>query len=135
MVPSNYAQEYRKNAVTGASPLQLVVMLYDGALRFMEAGRFAMVRKDLEAQNDKLQRAQRIVTELMASLDMQRGGELAKNLFGIYSYVLNELVEANLTDKPEPLDRSIKIISDLRDSWASLEASRREVVMDERVAA
>ncbi|GMV89623.1 MAG: hypothetical protein AMXMBFR81_25540 [Chthonomonas sp.] len=135
MVPSNYAQEYRKNAVTGASPLQLVVMLYDGALRFMEAGRFAMVRNDLETQNDKLQRAQRIVTELMASLDMQRGGELSKNLFGIYSYVLNELVEANLTDKPEPLDRSIKIISDLRDSWASLEANRREVVMDERVAA
>ncbi len=135
MVPSNYAQEYRKSAVTGASPLQLVVMLYDGALRFMEAGRFAMVRKDLETQNDKLQRAQRIVTELMASLDMQRGGELSKNLFGIYSYVLNELVEANLTDKPEPLDRSIKIISDLRDSWASLEANRREVVMDERVAA
>lgn len=135
MVPSNYAQEYRKNAVTGASPLQLVVMLYDGALRFMEAGRFAMVRNDLETQNDKLQRAQRIVTELMASLDMQRGGELSKNLFGIYSYVLNELVEANLTDKPEPVDRSIKIISDLRDSWASLESARREVVVDERVAA
>lgn len=130
------AFEYKKNAVNGASPLQLIVMLYDGALRFMEAGKHHMKERNLEKQNENLQKAQRIVMELMSSLDMQGGGEIAKNLFSLYAYVTNELVSANIGDDPVPIDRAIKVMSDLRESWVALEASQQsEGEPEARIAA
>src|SRR4051794_38624400 len=89
-----HVQEYQKGAVNGASPLQLVVMLYDGALRFMEAGKFAMASKDLDKQNHNLKKAQSIISELMACLDMNQGGEVATNLMSLYNYTILQLVEA-----------------------------------------
>ena len=126
MANGRFAQEYRKGAVNGASPLQLVVMLYDGSLRFMEVGKDAMEHKDLVRQNTSLQKAQRIITELMACLDMQQGGDIAKNLLSIYSYVLNELVTANMADDPSAIERCMKIMSGLRESWVQIERSTRE---------
>ncbi len=96
-------------------------MLYDGALRFMEAGKHAMKLRDIERQNKSLKQAQKIVRELTSCLDMQNGGEIAKNLFGLYVYVNNELVSANVEDKVEPIDRSIRILSELRESWVAIE--------------
>jgi flagellar protein FliS len=132
-----FVQEYQKNAVNGASPLQLVVMLYDGAIRFMEAGKHGIEIKDLETQNKNLQKAQRIVMELMSCLDMEKGAEIAKNLLALYSYVLNELVEANIGDRTEPIDRCIKILSDLRESWVEVERMSRTQVepVEARLAA
>ena len=120
MAYGRIAHEYRKNAVNGASPLQLVVMIYDGALKFMEGGRHAIAHHDYERQNDQLQRAQKIVMELMSCLDMEKGGEVAKNLLSLYTYVLNELVQANLEDSPERVARCIKVMRDLRDSWNTI---------------
>jgi flagellar protein FliS len=116
-----FAHEYRKNAVNGASPLQLIIMLYDAALRFMEAGKQATKKRDLEAQNIQLQKAQKVVLELMACLDMDQGGDIAKNLLALYTYVVNELVRANMEDDYDAVDRCIKVMSDLRDSWNQLE--------------
>lgn len=128
------ANEYRKGAVTGASPLKLVVMLYDGALRFMESGRHAMVQKDLEKQNAELQKAQRIITELMACLDMDQGGEIARNLLALYTYVVNELVQANVKDDPAGIDRAMAVISELRVSWVDLESALPKDDRDEQAA-
>lgn len=131
-----FVQEYQKNAVNGASPLQLVIMLYDGALRFLEAGKHAMQQGDLERQNHNLQKAQRILMELTACLDMEQGGEIARNLFALYSYCLNELVTANVEDRPEPIDVCCRILSDLRESWAELERQVPAAVGgEERLAA
>jgi flagellar protein FliS len=123
---SSSIDQYRKSAVSSASPLQLVVMLYDGALRFMEAGKHAMQKGDVFAQNDNLTKAERIVGELLATLDMEKGGEVAKNLFSLYTYVYNTLVEANIEDKPEKVDECVAIMSDLRESWMELEALTRK---------
>lgn len=111
--------------MNGASPLQLVIMLYDGAIRFMEAGKYGIDQGDLELQNKNLQKAQKIVMELMSCLDMEKGGDIAKNLLALYTYVLNELVEANVGDKTEPIDRCIKILCDLRESWIEVEQSSK----------
>ncbi len=116
-----HIQEYQKHAIEGSSPLQLVIMLYDGAMRFMEAARHAIEQGDREKQNLNLQRAQRILMELMSCLDMDQGGEISKNLLSLYSYLLNELVMCNLHDDAEPLGRCIKLMSDLRESWATIE--------------
>lgn len=125
MANGRFVQEYQKNAVNGASPLQLVIMLYDGAIRFMEAGKYGIDQGDLELQNKNLQKAQKIVMELMSCLDMEKGGEIAKNLLALYTYILNELVEANIGDRAEPIDRCIKILCDLRESWIEVDKSTR----------
>lgn len=96
-------------------------MLYDGALRFMEEGKRAMNEKDLETQNTKLQRAQRIVAELMGSLNLKVGGEVTENLLKLYTFVMNELVEANVTDDPKKIDNAMKVMSELRESWVEIE--------------
>lgn len=135
MAYGRIAHEYQKQNVNGASPLQLVIMLYDGALRFMEAGKHAMGNGNLDKQNFYLQKAQRILIELMACLDMEKGGDIAKNLFALYGYVMNELVTANIEDKPEPIERSIKVLSELRESWAEIEGAVREPKDEQALAA
>jgi flagellar protein FliS len=112
--------EYRKQAVTGASPLELVLMLYDGALQSCALAKKAIEDRDLEAQHKHLLRAQRVLSELTASLDMESGGEVARNLFGLYTYCLNQLAEANVRDEVEPLERTAKVLSELRVAWQQI---------------
>ncbi len=119
------AQAYRQNAVIGASPVQLVIMLYDGALRFMEEGKIAMSIKDHETKNFKLQRAQKIVMELISTLDIRNGGEIATNLLSLYTFTINEIVEGNIYDKPERIDNALKTMTELRDSWVELERTSK----------
>lgn len=124
---ANGASAYRKNAAMGASPVQLVVMLYDGAIRFMEEGKRAMAEKNYEVQNAKLQRAQKIVMELMGSLDFAQGGEVAKNLFNLYEFALNEIIEGNLTDDLKRIDNAQKTMSELREAWVTIQRQGAQI--------
>ena len=133
--PSTSVDQYRKSAVNSASPLQLVVMLYDGALRFMEGAKHAMAQEDLYRQNELCQKAQNIMVELMSCLDTTAGGEIAQSLLSLYTYSYDQLVEANINDDPEPIDRAIKVMSDLRESWAQLESMTKTPVEQSDVAA
>lgn len=85
-----------------------------------------MLRKDLYEQNASLQKAQSVITELSAGVDLTKGGELAENLLGLYTYCFNEIVEANLGDKVENIDRCITVLSQLRESWTELEKQQRQ---------
>lgn len=132
--PSSSVDQYRKSAVNSASPLQLIVMLYDGALRFMEGAKHAMSQDDLYRQNELCQKAQNILAELMSCLDLKTG-EVAQNLLSLYTYTYDQLVQANINDDPEPIDRAIKVMSDLRDSWVQLETATKAAVEPRDVAA
>lgn len=120
-----YLNEYRKTAVNSASPLQLIVMLYDGALRFLGAGRSAMESKNYYEQNLNFTKAQKILAELMSCLDMRQGGEVAQNLMTLYSYCYNQIVEANIEDNPEKVRHCETVLRELRESWVQLEADAR----------
>lgn len=121
-MPGSYdaVDQYRKTAVNTASPLELVVMLYDGAIRFIDAGKIAMAKKDLENQNTNLQKAQKVINELITCLDMQRGGEIATNLFSIYNFVNNQLIEANINDREDLLDGAKSLLINLREAWITI---------------
>jgi len=123
---ANYAFEYQKQAVQSASPVGLIVLLYDGALKFMEAGKAAMKQGDLYNQNNNLQRAQKIVMHLMATLDMEKGGVVAANLMSLYNYVLEQLVNANIYDQTEPIDHAMHTFSELRSSWSELDQRQKQ---------
>jgi flagellar protein FliS len=92
----NGYQVYRQTQALTAAPGELVVMLYRGAVRFVSAAADAIDARDLQGAHNNLVRAQAIVSELMETLDFERGGELAHNLLVIYESLNRRLVEANL---------------------------------------
>jgi flagellar protein FliS len=116
----NGHDRYLETAVETASPARLIVMLYDGAIRFINEAAHAMRQRDYEAQNAKLQRAQKILAELISSLDFDKGGEIAENLFRLYTYMYNQLVEANINDNLDRLQHVVHLLSELREAWDAI---------------
>lgn len=107
-----------------ASPGQLVVMLFDGAIRFLERAMTGFDHEDpLErnlAINNNIQRTRDIIAELDASLDLARGGELATTLHRLYDYLDRRLSESNLHKTPEGIRESIDRLTVLRDAWRQM---------------
>lgn len=114
-------RQYQRAQVETASPTRLVVLLYEGAIRFCSVAQEAMRNGDLETQNTNLLRAQRIVGELLSSLNRSAGGEMAINLARIYTHILEELVMANLYDRPQHLDHAISLLMSLRATWDEID--------------
>ncbi len=115
MVANPYAQ-YQKNQIETADQGKLLMMLYEGALRFLGRSRKALEEENLEEANNNLVRVQEIMAELMSSLDLE-SGEVAVSLFRIYEYMHYLLVEANIKKTAEPLVQVEKMLVELRDTW------------------
>jgi flagellar protein FliS len=109
-------QAYRDSAILTAPPERLVVMLYDGANRFLIQGATALRAGDLTVMNDRLRRAEAIITELRQTLDMS-AGKVAANLESIYSFCQRLLLESRLKQDPEKIEQVAKLLRDLRDAW------------------
>jgi flagellar protein FliS len=111
---------YRQNDIQSRSPLELVVMLYDGALRFTSDARDAMVRSDIRARQQHLSRAMAIVSELQSTLDMETGGEVAEHLDSLYGFVRDRLIDASVTQDLQPLDEARRVLTTLREGWLAI---------------
>lgn len=109
---------YRTNAVETASPEQLTLMCYDGALRFMRRAARAIDEGDLADATAATGRAQAIVNELNITLDMDAGGEIAGNLRALYLFVNRHLSEAVTSRESRKVRESMEIIGELRGAWA-----------------
>ena len=114
------AQNYLRTQVLTATPEQLQMMLYDGAIRFAEQARPALEAKSWEASYNAISRAQRIITELTGSLRHDIAPELCGRLASIYNFIYRKLVEANVEHKSESLDEAIKILKIQRETWEML---------------
>jgi flagellar protein FliS len=112
---------YQRAQVESASPTRLIVLLYEGAIRFCSLAQDAMHKGDLETQNVNLIRAQRIVAELLASLNRTAGGEVALNLARIYTHMLAELVRSNLYDDGDAVGNVITLLTEMRASWIEID--------------
>lgn len=100
--------------------MQLVVMLYDGAIRFCAAAEDALEKGDRSAAREKIRRAQAIVEELVGSLNMEAGGEIAQRLFDLYEYINYRLIQASLRLDPAPLAEVGRLLRELRSAWDEL---------------
>ena len=114
----NGYNRYLETAVETASHARLIVMLYDGAIRFVNAAIDA--NRQYEQQNYYFQRAQKILAELISSLDFTKGGEIAENLFRLYTYMYSQLVEANLQDSTERAQYVVSLLTELREAWETV---------------
>jgi flagellar protein FliS len=107
-----------------ASPGQLVLLLYDGALRFLEQARLGFACDDPKAFNESInnnvQRAQAIINELSGSLNMRAGGEFSLKLRSLYEYFDRRLFESNLQKDQAGIEEVIQRLTVLRDSWAEM---------------
>src|SRR5579864_197154 len=119
-------QAYRQTEAQTASPTELVVMLYRGAVRFAKAGIDGVNRKDIQAAHTGFVRAQQIVTELNTTLNMEHGGDIAKQLRAIYTFVNQLLIQANIQKTVEPAEHSVELLEGLLSAWVEL--NRAEVV-------
>jgi flagellar secretion chaperone FliS len=124
MNPPNPCQSYRQVAIRTASPGQLVLMLYEGAIRFLERAQGGFeLDEPVEANttvNNNIIRAQEIIRELDFSLDLDKGGDLAVQLHRLYDYFDRVLLEANLRKDPAGIAEVIERIGVLRDAWATM---------------
>ena len=119
---SNPSAAYRQQSVLTASPGQLVVMLYDGALRFLGQASAAMRADDHLACDRKLRRAEAIIDELLVVLDKDRGGEIAGRLEGIYVFCKRQLIEARIERDAGRIEKVSELLAELREAWAAIAA-------------
>jgi flagellar protein FliS len=121
---SKFAKSYKANSVETASPGKLVLMLFDGALRFMHAAKMGFEEENFlkknEQINNNLIRAQNIVTELQSSLDLSVPGDLPETLYKLYDYCNYHLQQANMNKDIEPIKYAESTIKELRDAWAEM---------------
>jgi flagellar protein FliS len=114
------AQAYLQTQVQSRTPVELVVMLYDGAIKFLGQARDAMVGGDLVTKRQALSRGLAIIQELQNMLNMEAGGEVAERLDGLYTYIQGRCYDANAQRDPEGLDESVRLLTPLRDAWAAV---------------
>lgn len=119
MNPYATPQAYRQNSVLTASPGQLVVMLYDGAIRFLRQAELAMEEGAVAHTNDRMQRAEAIIDELLATLNMD-AGEISGRLQAIYTFCRSELIAARIERSPRKIKQVIGLLSELREAWAEI---------------
>jgi flagellar protein FliS len=125
MVALSANKYYQTNQISTAGRGSLLIMVYDGAIRFLIEGKNAMNNKRIEEQNRNLTKAQTLITELMTTLDHSINPELARNLEKLYMYMLDKLVDANVYDKVENIDEVIILLKDLRDAWSEADQMTR----------
>lgn len=112
--------KYRQSSIQTSTPAQLVIMLYDGAIRFIRAGLDGIKKNDYEKTNTNLGKAQTIVSELMSTLD--HSYEVSGGLYSLYEYTSFLLIEANIRKDAEKAEEAVGYLTELRETW--LQASK-----------
>ena len=113
----NAFNTYKSNSVNFASKDQLLLMLVDGAAKFAKIGKQAILDKDVKKAHDNIVKTQNIFYELMATLDVEMGGEWAKSLMKVYDFIIRRLMDANIKKSQEIMNEVIPLIEDVRDTW------------------
>jgi flagellar protein FliS len=114
------AQQYLRTRVMTATPEQLQMMLFDGALRFGEQARIALAEKNYEQTYLNISRVQKILAEMMTSLKHNIFPELCDRLSALYAYAYKRLIEASVQHKMESLEEAMNLLKFQRDTWSML---------------
>jgi flagellar protein FliS len=116
----NGIDAYRQTAIGTQSKGRLIVMLYDGAIKFMKLAIAELEAGELAAKGQYINRAQDILRELNIVLDMEAGGEIAGNLRRLYAFMIRRLSEANAERDPQMIREVIGLMEELNQSWKAI---------------
>ncbi|HUJ74752.1 MAG TPA: flagellar export chaperone FliS [bacterium] len=112
-----YTQAYQKVAVNTVDQRKLILMLYDGAIKFLTQGVERMRAGEIFEAHNNLIRGKSIIAELLASLNLEAGGEIAQNLQRLYAYMFNALIDANLNKDASRVEHVVHLLKELRAGW------------------
>jgi flagellar protein FliS len=113
----NAYQKYKTQSIQSASKEKLLLMLYEGAIRFIKLAIKATEEKNIAERGYNIGKAFDIVMELNNTLDHRVGGEISKNLEQLYMFIMEQFTKANITATAEPLQASVKILENLYEGW------------------
>jgi flagellar protein FliS len=112
-----------ETGVASASPQQLIIMLYDGAIQSLRAAKIGIMNRQAAEKGREISKAISIIDDgLRAALDVEAGGDIARNLMGLYDYMSNRLLLANLTNDIKMIDEVAKLLLELKSAWEALGA-------------
>jgi flagellar protein FliS len=114
------AHAYQRTQAQAGTPLELVVMLYDGALRFLAEAQDAMTRRDIKARHVALDKTLAIMGHLQSTLDTERGGAVAAELDRLYHYISGRLLDGAARNDPQALVEAAGLLTPLRDAWHTI---------------
>ena len=121
---AKYAKAYKSVAVSTATPSHLVLMLFDGALRFISAALHGFESESISARfeqvNNNSIKTQNILRELQCSLDMKVGGEFAQRMYALYEFMLDQILKGNMKKDPEPFRIVERLLGEIRGAWAQM---------------
>lgn len=118
----NGLNAYRETAVTTQNKGRLIVILYDGAIKFLRQAIADIEAEDFEAKGRNIGKALDIIYELNTILDMDAGGEVAQNLRGLYNFMCSHLTEASVKCQPQMIREVISLLEELNQSWKAITA-------------
>ena len=124
----SWRDTYLENQVLSADPMELIRMLYQGALDAVRDARGHLASGDIRSRSNSISRAQAIIGELDGSLDHNAAPEISRNLASLYAYMRQRLTEANLRQKDAPLAETEGLLATLNDAWQRTSAPEAEPV-------
>ncbi|RKX20493.1 MAG: flagellar export chaperone FliS [Candidatus Zixiibacteriota bacterium] len=124
---NNHLRTYQQMHISGLNQKELIVILYSGALRFIEEGRVLILKKDVPGTHEKLSKARNIFIHLLSTLDMETGGEFAIKLSSLYAYFIEKITMANATKNVEELDEIVPFIKDIKEAWEKIDINGEDI--------
>ena len=119
-MPRTKTKSYQETEILTADPGRLILLLYDGALAFLAQGKEKLRQRDYAAKGRLLMKAHAVVSELLACLDHEQGGEIARRLKAIYLYMLKRITDADLHKQEEAIDEVRSHLASLREAWEGI---------------
>lgn len=132
---NHVAKHYKKKQIESATPVQLVVLLYDGAIDYLTRAEKFLGEKGFdryEKFHNNLISCQNIITELTVSLDMEKGGEVSENLFRLYEYMNHRLIDANISKDVSILHEVKELLLSLKDAWVEVQKKEGQIGQSNR---
>ena len=120
MVPSKYHDQYRRNQISTSNQGRLILMMYEGAIKFTTMAAESIEKGDASNQGKYIQRAHDIINELSLALDFKKGGEVAPRLESLYQFILSQLTLANIKSDKKPLQAVLNTLNHLLEGWVKV---------------
>ena len=118
---------YQQMHVTSLNQKELIVLLYSGALQFINRGRDLMLKKDIPGTFENLNKARNIFIHLLSTLNLEKGGEVAQKLSGLYAYFIEKITVANMTKEIGELDDIVPLFAKIKKSWENIDINNEDI--------